>query len=212
MKALYVLTAVLLVLFLIGKIRVGGGTEYSVHGFEAWIRLGAVRLRVFPRARAKADKPHKKKESRKKQPPQKEEPVSAGQRLGGTLEYARAILPIGLEAAGQFSQKLRMDSLYLELTVGASDPADAALRYGQANGVLGAFWVPLTQTFHVKDGKALVQVDFDARETTVYGSAALSLNVGQIVWLGLYFGWKTLRALLPVHKRQKTKQQQRKAA
>ncbi|MEA4932004.1 MAG: DUF2953 domain-containing protein [Lawsonibacter sp.] len=212
MKALYVLIAAAMVLFLLGRIRVGGRAEYSVRGFEAWLRLGVFRLRVFPLRRVKADKPPKKKVPRKKPPTPEGEPVSARQTIGGVLEYARALLPIGLEAAGQFSHKLRMDNLFLELTVGASDPADAALRYGQANGVLGAFWYPLTQAFHVKNGKALVRVDFDASETTVYGSASLSLKIGQIFWLGLYFGWKTLLAFLLVRKRQKSKQQQRKAA
>lgn len=212
MKTLYVLTAVVLVVFGISRIRVGGGAEYSVRGFEAWLRLGAFRLQVFPLRRAKADKRPRKKESRKKQPAPQRKPAGARETIGGALEYARALLPVGLEAAGQFLHQLRMDSLFLELTVGASDPADAALRYGQANGVLAAFWVPLTKAFHVEDGKALVRVDFDARETTLYGSASLSLNIGQILWLGLYFGVKTLRAFLFVRKRNKLKQQQGKAA
>ena len=211
MKTLYVLAAVVLVLFGISRIRLGGGAEYSVRGFEAWLRLGVFRLQVFPLRRAKADKRPKKK-FRKKQPAPEGEPAGARKTIGGALEYARAILPVGLEAAGQFSHQLRMDRLFLELTVGASDPADAALRYGQANGLLAAFWVPLTKTFHVKDGKALVLVDFDARETTLYGLASLSLNIGQTLWLGLYFGVKTLRAFLSVRKRNKLKQQQGKAA
>lgn len=211
MKTWYTLAAVGLVLYCITRIRVGGGAEYSARGFEAWIRLGAFRLRIFPWGRTKGDKPPKKKGPRKKRPPPKEE-ASAGQKLGGALEYAKALLPIALEAAGQFSHKLRMDSLWLELTVGASDPADAALRYGQANGALGALWAPLTRAFHVKDGSAAVHVDFDAQKTTVYGRASLSLNIGQILWLGLYFGWKTLRTALSIRKGQKAKQQQRKAA
>lgn len=212
MKTLYVLAAVVLVLYGMGRIRVGGRMEYSVRGFEAWLRLGVFHLRVFPLRVVKADKPPKKKESHEKQPASEGEPISGRQKIGGALDYARVLLPIGLEAAGQFSHKLRMDSLFLELTVGASDPADAALRYGQANGVLGAFWAPLTKAFHVKDGKALVRVDFNGRETTVYGWASLSLNIGQILWLGLYFGVKTLRAFLSVRKRKKSKQEQRKAA
>ena len=47
---------------------------------------------------------------------------------------------------------------------------------------------------------------------TVYGLASLSIKIGQILWLGVYFGCKALWGFLAVRGRQKQKQQQRKAA
>ena len=70
----------------------------------------------------------------------------------------------------------------------------------------------MTETFDLKDGNAAAKVDFDTRETTVYALAVLSLKLGQIVWLGLYFGCKALRTFLRVRGRRKQEQQQRKAA
>ena len=100
--------------------------------------------------------------------------------------------------------------LELELTAGGSDPADAAMLYGQANAALGALWHPLTRAFHVKDGTARVKLDFDAPGTTVYGQAALSIKIGTVVWIGLRAGWKALFRALAARKRLKRKR--RKAA
>ena len=104
-----------------------------------------------------------------------------------------------------------MDRLELELTAAAADPADAALLYGQANAALGAFWYPLTEAFRVKDGTARVNLDFEGQTPTLYANAALSFTLGQLVWLGIYFGLRALRAFLAVRKQQKMKRQQRKA-
>ena len=205
---------VLAALFLVGQIRVGGLAEYSAEGFRAWVRAGALKIRVFPLN--KKDKPARKKEKRAKPPKKKEEappsPKPLTEKAGGALDYARALLPVALDAVGTMYGKLRMDTLELELTVGAADPADAAMRYGQASAALGALWEPLTRAFHVKDGRARVRVDFEAGEMTVYGLASLSIKIGQILWLSVYFGCKALRGFLAVRGRQKQKQQQRKAA
>ena len=48
MRALYILAAVVLVLFLIGQVRVGGRAELSEAGFFLWIRLGTVRIQILP--------------------------------------------------------------------------------------------------------------------------------------------------------------------
>ena len=207
-----VLLIVLAVLFLIGQIRVGGLAEYSAEGFLAWVRLGKLHIKVFPMK--KKDKPAKKRVEKpseeKSGKPEAEVPLS--EKAGGALDYAQTLLPVALDAVGSMYSKIRMDTLELELTVGAADPADAAMRYGQASAALGALWEPLTRAFHVKDGRARVRVDFEAGEMTVYGLASLSIKIGQILWLGVYFGCKALWGFLAVRGRQKQKQQQRKAA
>lgn len=104
-----------------------------------------------------------------------------------------------------------MDELELCLTVGGSDPADTAMFYGQANAALAALWEPITNAFHVKDGHAQVRIDFDAPGMTLYGKAALSLKIGQILWLAVYFGCKALVRFLNYRSIRKAKQKERKA-
>lgn len=212
MRALYILAAVALVLFLIGQVRVGGRAEFNADGFFLWARLGRIRIKILP-MKPKEAKPKKPKKKKKPKKPKKEKPPTPiPERVGGALEYAQALLPVGLEAAGGLLRGLRVDTLELELTAGGSDPADAALLYGQANAALGALWYPLTEAFKVKDGAARVKLDFDAPGTTVYGTAALSVKIGTVVRIGLRAGFKALFGALAARRRLKLKRQQRKAA
>lgn len=215
MKALFVLAVVVLALLLAGQVRLGGRAEFNAQGFFLWIRLGRFQIKLLPmKQKREKTTPQKPKEpTKKKEPkrPKKERPPAPlTEKLGGALEYAQALLPVGLEAAKGLWRGLRVDVLELELTAGGSDPADAAMLYGRANAALGALWRPLTKAFHVKDGTARVKLDFDAPGTTVYGQAALSIKIGTVVWIGLRAGWKALLGALAAKKRLKLKR--RKAA
>lgn len=201
MKGLAILAAVLVCLFLLAQLRVGVRGEYAAHGPRAWARLGPVRLKLWPMEK-KRKKPAK---------PPKPEKKGTGIPKGGALDYARELIPLALEAAGQFRKKLQVDHLELELRAGASDPADAAMAYGCANAALGALWLPLTEAFHVKDGRARVELDFDTKTTTVSAAGSLSLKVGQLLWLGLYFGLKGLKKVIAVKGRHNTNDKERKA-
>ena len=215
MRALYILAAVALALFLIGRVRVGCQARFSVEGFFLWVKLGRFRIKVFPVKPREEKKPKKPKKPKKKEPkkPRKERPPTPlPEKIGGALEYAQALLPVVLEAAKGMWHSFRVDTLELELTVGSPDPADTAMLYGRANAALGALWYPLTNTFHVKDGTARVNFDFDAQSMTVYAFADFSLQLGNIVWIGLRAGWKTLFGILAARKRLKLKRRQRKAA
>ncbi len=215
MRALYILAAVILVLFLVGQVRVGGRAEFNAGGFFLWIKLGRFHIKLLP-AKPREKKPEKPQKPRKKKEPRKpkkeKEPATLPEKVGGALEYAQTLLPVVLEAARGMWRGLRVDVLELELTAGGSDPADTAMLYGQANAVLGALWYPLTKAFHVKDGTARVKLDFDAPGMTVYGTAALSIKIGTAVWIGLRAGVKALFGALAAKKRLKLKRQQRKAA
>ena len=212
MKALMILAVVVLVLLLIGQVRIGGQAEFNAEGFFLWVRVGKIRIKILP-MKPKKEKPKKPKKPKKKKPkkPKKEkEPTPLPEKIGGTLEYAKELLPVALEAAGGMLRGLRVDNLRVELTAGSSDPADAAALYGQANAALGALWHPLTTAFRVKDGSARVKLDFDAPGMTVYGAAGLSIKIGTVVWIGLRAGFKALFGALAARKRLKLKR--RKAA
>ena len=215
MRAVHILAVVVLVLLLIGQVRVGGRAEFNAEGFFLWIRLGRLRIRLLPakpKGEEKPPKPRKPKKEKRKKTKKEKPPAPLPEKIGGALEYAQALLPVALEAAGGMWRGLRVDTLRLELTAGAADPADAANLYGQANAALGALWYPLTRAFHVKDGAAQVKLDFDAPGMTVYGTAALSIKIGTVVWIGLRAGFKALFGVLAARKRLKIKRRQRKAA
>ena len=83
--------------------------------------------------------------------------------------------------------------------------------YATASAALGALWYPLVQAFDVKDGYAKVDLDFDSEEMRLNATAALSIKLGQILWLAIYFGIWTLVRFLRERKRQKNEKKMRKA-
>lgn len=210
MNGLITVLILLLVLFLVGRIRIGAQVEYREEGLFVHLRAGAVRILVFP---AKAKKPKAKRTKKKKT----DTPVfTAGapapkQKKGGALELVVDFLPLALDAVKRVCRKLRVDRLEMELTIGTPDPADAALRYGQANALLGSLWRPLTQAFHVKDAHAHVGVDFDAEKPVIYIFASLSLTVGQTLKLAVIFGWKAVVILIRNRTRRRARAGQREA-
>ena len=126
------------------------------------------------------------------------------------LDYLRALLPVALEAAGQFRRKLQVDELFLEARVGADDPADAAVAYGYASAALGALWGPLNEAFQIRDGTIRILPDLSGGTSFLKGRVSLSLTLVQLMRLGLYFGYKGLRAFLTV-KGARQRARQRKA-
>lgn len=222
MSGWQILGLVLVVLFLIGQVKVGVGAEFAQDGLTVRARLGWIKIKVFPLPKKEGNGQKKKKKKGKTKPAQASETAPKegkkakaekpiGEKIGGALDLVKQFLPLALEAAGCFWRKLAIDELELYLTVGGSDPADTAMLYGQANAALAALWEPITNAFHVKDGHAQVRIDFDAPGMTLYGKAALSLKIGQILWLAVYFGCKALVRFLNYRSIRKAKQKERKA-
>lgn len=190
--------AVLLALFLLGQIKVGVRGEYHSEGLRAEARVGPVRLALYPvKKKKRSRKPAPKRAKRPKTAP------SASVRVGGAVKPLMKLLPLAIEAGGQFRKKLCVDVLRLEVTAGAADPADAAMIYGRTQAALGAVWGPLNQAFHIRDGRAGVRIDFDSEKTTVYGAVALSLKLWQLLWLGVYFGIRAVNELMKLRKGRK---------
>ncbi len=158
-----------------------------------------------------------KKTSTRKQDSAKKSSASHDKKAGKKmspdqiLALAQEFVPLALEAVSKFWSDLVTDELEIAVTVGDSDPADAAMLYGKINAAMGAVWQPLSEALHVKNGRAHVGIDFESQSITLYAHAALSIKIDQILRLASYFGVKALRKFMKVKKQQKAKEQSRKA-
>ena len=189
MRGLYITLAILLALYLIGLIKIKMQAKYDGEGAYLWVKLLCFRFRLVPPTQ-KAEK----KTDRRKKKVEQEVKIEEKKTRGGALSIIRELLPVAIDALNALRRKLTADVLRMELTVAADDPADAALRYGQASALLGALWRPLTRALNVRDGSAHVDVDFDAREPSLYLFAQLSLTIGQAVALVTVYGVKAAAA------------------
>ena len=162
MKAILILGAVLLALgALLRLVRLGALAEYSAAGLRLKLKVGPLRLMLYPR---KPKRPRRK---------------------AGPLALVKRFLPLIAEAAGRFRRKLRIDVFQLEVTAAAPDPAAAALCFGGANAFIGMIWPLVEQNFNVKERRLRTRVDFDAERPSVYLYAAATLTAGQALALGL---------------------------
>ncbi len=177
MTTLIVVVCILAVLILLSLVRVGGIAEYSAAGFTAKVRIGPVRITVYP------VKEKKEKIKKKKEPKESEENLPS--KPGGSLVMLKKYLPMLTDTAGRLCRKIQVDRLYLDLIAAANDPASAAMGYGYANAAVGMILPLLENNFTIKDRRIRTAVDFTLPKPTVYLYAALSLTIGQAVSLGL---------------------------
>lgn len=204
MTAWKILAGLLIAFFLLGRIRVGGEAEYGEMGLLVQIRAGFLRFQIFPREKKKeteeAPSPKKKKKpAGEKKATSQETEAAPAEKKGGPLELVKRYLPLVCQAAGELKRRIRIDRLYLDLTVASGDAAGTAMAYGYANMAMGMIWPMIEQNFEVKDPRLHTGLDFTARSTAVYLNAAFSARLGQLVSFGLRFGWKGLRIYMRSH-------------
>ena len=58
-------------------------------------------------------------------------------------------------------------------------------RAAGADALAAAVWIPMNDAFHIREGRVRVDWDPLAERLTCAGQLALSLRIGQILWIGL---------------------------
>ena len=190
MTAVYVVMGALALIAAGCCLPIGGGAVYDGEGLRAWLRVGPARMTLWPRP----ERPPKKAK-----PPREKKRAPEGKRSslpGGSVAVFRELLPPALEAAGKLGRSLRVDELEMVLTVAMPDPADAAMCYARASALLGALWQPLTRALSVRDGRARIDLDLEAVQTTVKLRAELSVRAGAAAAAGAVFALKALGSFL----------------
>lgn len=222
--ALIVLLVMVVLCLLIGSIRVGGTVEYSEAGFLALLRIGPVKVKLFPRppkdknstkkkkpkkkkSKKKPDqKPEEKKPTEQKQEPKKKESVLA--KRGGQIRMLMDYLPLIPEALGDVKRKLLVEELYLDYTLsGRADPAHTAILYGQLSAGGGVVTAALENLFRIKKRRISVNIDFLAEKALVFMRLTLSFTIGQLLSMGVHLGWHALCIYLAQRKQKKQKKQ-----
>ena len=204
MTFLKVLLIILLALWLISLIRIGGRVQYGQAGLCAIALAGPFKIQILPMKPKKEKKPKTGKRPKKEKPLKEKKPASEGQ--PGTLTRVKQLPPVIAQFCGALTRKIRIDNLELQLIWGGSDPAVIALGYGQANAVLGMLWPVFDHNFKVKRHAFQIDMDYGASRPTVEIQAAVTLTVGQIMILGLRYSVKMLTTWIksgkPAGKRQ----------
>lgn len=203
MTAVYIILGIAAALFLLSLLRVGVRIAFGDE-LRVTAMAGPVRMQLLPRPdKPEKGKPKKEKPSGERKP---EGEKKKERRLDLTKEDVRTALPAVWEALkkglGKTRQRLRIDPMQVSAVLGgAIDPAGAAELYGYVNAGMWTVMPQLERLMRIPDPRLHVEVDFDAAELRLTGEVGVTLQIRDLLAIGLAFAKPVLRWYLAMQKR-----------
>lgn len=199
------------ILLALAVLPLGVRIRYNDAGFVLKVIAGPLKITVIPgRKKPKKQKVKQKKqkavqtaesagsEERPPQPP-KEQPEQ--KERGGSLTRFLPLVKLGLKFLGDFRRKLRLDNLYLRLILAGDDPCDLAVNYGRIWAAVGNLMPQLERLFVIRKRDIQVECDFASAETTVVVHLDVSITLGRLLVLALYYGIRILFEFLSIKRK-----------
>lgn len=190
------------VLIVLATLPLGVYIRYNDAGLLLKIVVGPLKITVFPRKKKRKiqKEPTQKQESEEKvkpapledKPPQPPKTQPETKEKGGSLTRFLPLVKLGLRFLGDFRRKLRMDDLYLRLILAGDDPYDLAVNYGRVWAAVGNLLPQLDRLFVVKKRDIQVECDFTAEETSVIAHLCITITLGRLLVLAIYYGIRVL--------------------
>ena len=163
------LAIIISVLVLLALLRYGIIVEYSDAGFELWVKIGFIKLRMLDENKKKKPKKKKKKESKVKRPGD----------LGAFIDMLRAVK----NALGRLKRRLLIKRLTLHVTSASNDPAKTAILFGAANAVFGVIVPALEKNFRIRRRDLRAAADFNSEQPGVYAKIAVSIATWEAIYI-----------------------------
>ena len=205
----WIAAAVLLVLAILP---LGIHIRYNEAGFFLKVIVGPIKITVFPRRKKpenrkprekKPDKEHKLEQPKTSVPEEQQQPDAQPeqQEKGGSLTRFLPLIQLGLEFLGDLRRKLRLDNLYLRLILACDDPCDLAVNYGRTWAAVGNLIPQLERLFVIKKRDIQVECDFTASETRVAAHLDITITLGRLLVLAIYYGIRVLIEFLSMKRK-----------
>lgn len=208
---IWIAAAVLLALAILP---LGVRVRYDNAGFLLSVIAGPIKITVFPiRKKVKKEKTQNKKKKPEKKTvrkesaspeknttqPSKAAPVS--KEKGGSLTRFLPLVRLGLRFLGEFRRKIRVDRLFLRLILAGDDPCDLAVNYGRIWAVVGNLVPQLERLFVIRKRDIQVECDFTADEICVVACMDVTITLGRLLVLAVYYGVRVLFEFLSMKRK-----------
>ena len=199
------------ILLALAVLPLGVRIRYNDAGFVLKVIAGPLKITVIPGRK----KPKKQKVKQKKQkavqtaesagseerPPRPPKAQPEQKERGGSLTRFLPLVKLGLKFLGDFRRKLRLDNLYLRLILAGDDPCDLAVNYGRIWAAVGNLMPQLERLFVIRKRDIQVECDFASAETTVVVHLDVSITLGRLLVLALYYGIRILFEYLSIKRK-----------
>ena len=200
------------VLLALAILPLGIRIRYNEAGFFLKVIVGPIKITVFPRRKKpenrkprekKPDKEHKLEQPKTSVPEEQQQPDAQPeqQEKGGSLTRFLPLIQLGLEFLGDLRRKLRLDNLYLRLILASDDPCDLAVNYGRVWAAVGNLIPQLERLFVIKKRDIQVECDFTASETRVAAHLDITITLGRLLVLAIYYGIRVLIEFLSMKRK-----------
>lgn len=187
------------ILVLLAVLPVGVCLIYNEDGLILSLLLGAIKIKLFPKASTekKKEKPKKKKKQKPKNTATKDKKKNK-KKSGGKITDFLPLVDIGLQFLGSFRRKLRVKRLEILYVMAGADPCDLALNYGKAWTAVGNLMPLLERIFVIKKRNIQVQCDFTADSAKISARLDMTITVGRVVGIAVKYGIKAIREFLKI--------------
>lgn len=195
----------LAVLILLGLLPLGVMLRYHSGGLELQVIAGPARISILPQKpkEEKIEKPKKQKKAQKKEAAGKPKAPEKAKEKGGPITDFLPLLQVALELLNAFRKKLRVNRLEMKLIMAADDPCDLAVNYGKAWAALGNLMPLLERCFVIKKRDLEIECDFEASETLIIARLDLTITLGRLLGILLWYGARAVKEFLKIKNKRK---------
>ena len=178
------------ILTLLAILPVGVHIVYNSDGFLLALLIGPFRIGLIPSKPKDPDK-EEKKEAPKEEKKEEKKKDTENKKGGSFLDFW-PMVKTGFNFLGSFFRKLRIKDLEMKLTMASSDPCDLAINYGRAWGIMSGLLPLIERIFVIKKRDLDVACDFTASETVIYVRADITIMLGRLLGVVVFYGCKLL--------------------
>ena len=195
------------ILVLLAILPLGAAVNYHSEGFFLDVIAGPVRIPILPKKKKDPNKKEKKKEKKKKPKSDKKgKGDTTGEKKkkkGGPITDFLPIVKTALDLLNSFRKKLRIKRLDLKMIMAADDPCDLAINYGRANAAMGNLMPQLERCFVIKKRNVEIECDFEASETVIIARADITITLGWLLAIVVFYGVRALKQYLQIKNKRK---------
>jgi hypothetical protein len=197
------------ILVLLAILPLGAAVRYNADGVSLKVIAGPIRIPILPAPQKdpdaeKAKKEKKKPESQKKAKAASQKPkTEKKEEKGGPITDFLPLVKTALDLLNSFRKKLRINHLELTLIMAGDDPCDLAVNYGRANAAMGNLLPLLERCFVIKERDIQVECDFTSSQTLIIARADITITLGWILGIVVFYGVRALKQFLKINKSRK---------
>ena len=194
----------LAVLVALAWLPLGATARYDSDGVVLKIIAGPARIQLLPKKKGeKKEKTEKKKGSAKKKATAPQKETAEKKEKGGPITDFLPLVKTALDFLNAFRKKLRINHLYIDLILAGDDPCDLAVNYGKANAAMGNLLPQLERCFVIKKRDIRVDCDFEGCSTLILARADLTITLGRLLGILVWYGVRALKQYLSIQKKRK---------